>query len=141
MCVFLARAENWVAWDQDLSTAPALFNDVPAGYWAGLAIKACVDNGVVTGYADHFFRPTRTVQRDDMCVFIARAKGWVNVSDRMDTAPELFPDVWANYWAGTAIQACMNNGIVYGYADGFYRPYLSVTRDQMAVFIWRAYLQ
>jgi hypothetical protein len=76
-----------------------------------------------------------------MCVFIARAKGWIVPDDPMDTAPQLFPDVVAHYWAGTAIQTCMAHGIVKGYPDGTYRPYLDVTRDQMAVFIWRAFLK
>ncbi|MFB3881611.1 MAG: S-layer homology domain-containing protein [Armatimonadota bacterium] len=144
MSVFIARAENWVAWDQALNTEAALFDDVPAGYWAGTAIKECIDHGVITGYNDHYFRPGTAVKRDDMCVFIARAKGWVAVGDAMDhtsTGADLFPDVASNYWCASAIEACMNNGIVLGYLDGYYRPYLAVTRDQMAVFIWRSFLQ
>ncbi|MFB3880727.1 MAG: S-layer homology domain-containing protein [Armatimonadota bacterium] len=141
MSVFIARAMNWVQWDEDLTATEDLFVDVRTGYWAGKAIEECINHDVVTGYADGLFRPTRTVRRDDMCVFIARAKGWINIDDPMNTAPQLFPDVAAGYWAGTAIEACIQHGIVKGYPDGTYRPYLDVTRDQMAVFIWRAFLQ
>ena len=142
MSVFIARAMNWVQWDQTMNSEAALFNDVPAGYWAGAAIRACVENEAVLGYADGFFRPTRTVQRDDMCVFIARANHWISLSDPMNNATaDLFPDVPHDYWCATAIQACMDHGVVRGYPDGSYRPWLPVTRDQMAVFIWRAFLQ
>jgi hypothetical protein len=146
MCVFIARAMNWVQWDETMTLDEALFLDVPAGHWAGRAIHACGGNNpdgivVVFGYADNFFRPTAVVQRDSMCVFIARANEWVDPYDLMNTAPEIFPDVWAEYWCGTAIQACLEHGVVKGYPDGLYRPWLAVSRDQMAVFIWRAFLQ
>lgn len=57
----------------------------------------------------------------------------------MTTAPELFPDVPAGFWAGTAVQACVENGVVHGYDDGYYRPEVTVTRDQMAVYVQRAF--
>jgi hypothetical protein len=147
MCVFIARAEGWVQWDDPKMDEPGegellTFVDVPVGHWAYKAIQACVNNGVVTGYSALSFRPTRVVQRDSMCVFIARARGWVVGDESMATNDEaLFPDVPAHYWCGAAIQACMAHGIVLGYPDGTYRPYLDVTRDQMAVFIWRAFLK
>ena len=53
--------------------------------------------------------------------------------------PALFIDVPAGFWAGTAIEACVDNAVVNGYPDGLYRPYADVTRDQMAVYIARAF--
>ncbi len=73
-----------------------------------------------------------------MAVFVARAKGWVSINDAMNTAPELFPDVLAGYWAGTAVKACVDHGVVKGY-NGWYQPTWIVTRDQMAVFMARAF--
>ena len=146
MCVFIARAMNWVQWDEAMALDVPLFVDVPAEHWAGKAIQACTGTNpdgivVVFGYSDNFFRPTAVVQRDSMCVFIARANEWIDPNARMDTAPQIFPDVWASYWSGTAIQACVAHAVVKGYPDGYYRPWLPVTRDQMAVFIWRAFLR
>ena len=74
-----------------------------------------------------------------MAVFVARSRGWVALDDDMTTAPELFPDVPAGYWAGTAIEACVDEEVVQGYGDGYYRPDTSVTRGQMAVYIGRAF--
>ncbi|NIR01878.1 MAG: hypothetical protein GTN78_17070, partial [Gemmatimonadales bacterium] len=45
----------------------------------------------------------------------------------------LFPDVPAGFWAGVAVEACVDNGVVQGYGDGNYQPAWIVTRGQMAV--------
>jgi len=74
-----------------------------------------------------------------MAVFVARAKDWVGINDDMTTAPQLFPDVPEGFWAGTAIEECVGHGVVQGYNDGYYRPDWTVTRDQMAVFVTRAF--
>ncbi|MFB3882667.1 MAG: S-layer homology domain-containing protein [Armatimonadota bacterium] len=139
MAAFIARARGWVSIGDDMAAAPELFPDVPAGSWAGTAIEACVDNGVVTGYDDGTFRPDVSISRDEMAVFIARAKGWVEVGDDMAIPRPLFADVPAEFWAGSAIEACINNQVVAGYPDGFYRPREIVTRDQMAVFVAKAF--
>ena len=49
-----------------------------------------------------------------------------------------FSDVAWDHWAVLPVELAYENGIVSGYPDGTYRPTLSVTRDQMAVFISRA---
>jgi beta propeller repeat protein len=139
MAVYVARAEGWVDIGDDMATAPELFLDVPAGHWAGTAIEACVQNEVVEGYDPDHYGPEVVVTRAQMPVFIARAKGWVSIGDDMNTAPQLFGDVPAGYWSGTAIEACVENGVVQGYEDGTYKPELNVSRDQMAVYISRAY--
>jgi len=139
MAVYISRTKGWVHIGEDMTTAPELFSDVPAGFWCGTAIQAYVQNNVVRGYEDNTYHPTETVTRDQMAVYVARAKGWVGIDDDMTTAPELFPDVPAGFWCGTAIQACVNNGVVQGYQDGKYHPEDTVTRDQMAVYIARAF--
>ena len=120
------------------------FLDIDSEHWAYKYIEYCYAQGIVQGYVDSRtgavnYRPGFTVTRDVMAVFMARANGWVIIGEPMNTAGDLFPDVWAGYWAGTAIQACITNGVVKGYDDGYYRPTTAVTRDQMAVFIYRAF--
>jgi len=50
-----------------------------------------------------------------------------------------FADVPLDYWAGEQIEACVLADIVGGYTDGTYRPTVAVTRDQMAVYVARAF--
>jgi len=50
----------------------------------------------------------------------------------------LFRDVDWDYWDYRQIEACFQAGIVSGFPDDTYHPGVSVTRDQMAVYISRA---
>jgi minor extracellular protease Epr len=47
--------------------------------------------------------------------------------------------VAAEHPARTAVQACVGHGVVQGYDDGLYRPDAAVTREQMAVYVARAF--
>lgn len=141
MAVFIARA--LAGGDENVPTADAYpdpsFDDVAADYWAYRYIQYAVGAEVIGGYGDGTYRPEEPVDRGQMAAYMARAKGWVGIDDGMATAPELFPDVPAGFWAGTAVQACVENDVVRGYDDGYYRPDDLVTRDQMAVYIARAF--
>jgi len=43
------------------------------------------------------------------------------------------------FWAYKHIEYCVENGVVQGYPDGCYRPEHTATRDQMAVYVARAF--
>ncbi|MBN1458314.1 MAG: S-layer homology domain-containing protein, partial [Armatimonadetes bacterium] len=139
MAVYIARGV--AGGDASVPTGPAeaTFPDVPLEHWAFKYVEYAAGQDIVQGYADGSYQPAWEVSRGHMAVFVARAKGWVSVDDDMTTAPELFPDVPAGYWCGTAVGACVDNGVVQGYDDGLYRPGTTVTRAQMAVYMARAF--
>jgi hypothetical protein len=140
MAVYIARA--LAGGDAGVPANPTTVSfpdDVPADHWAYRYVEYAVGAGVVQGYDATHYRPDTIVTRDQMAVFVARAKQWVSVGEAMNTAPELFPDVAAGFWCGTAVQACVAHGVVNGYADGTYHPERQVTRDQMAVYVARAF--
>jgi len=118
------------------------FVDVPFGFWAADEVMACVDAGIVKGYADGTYQPGVSVTRDQMAVYVARAVagGDGNVPDPGCSAPP-FTDVDCSHWARKHIQFCVAEGIVKGYEDGSYQPGMEVTRDQMAVYIARAIVE
>jgi hypothetical protein len=118
---------------------PSFPDDVPATHWAYSYIEYAAAHGVVEGYDETHYCPDLAVDRAQMAVYVARALGWVTLDDEMTGAPELFSDVPAGHWAGTAIQVCVDHGVVQGYDDGLYRPDAVVTRDQMAVYVARAF--
>jgi hypothetical protein len=140
MAVYIARA--LAGGDAGVPANPTTVSfpdDVPADHWAYRYVEYAVGAGVVQGYDATHYRPDTIVTRDQMAVFVARAKQWVSVGEAMNTAPELFSDVAAGFWCGAAVEACVAHGVVNGYPDGTYHPERQVTRDQMAVYIARAF--
>ncbi len=139
MAVYIARA--LAGGDEHVPSGPAeaTFDDVGTDHWAYRYVEYAVGHGVVEGYDPTHYRPEVVVDRGQMAVFVARSQGWVEIGDDMAAAPQLFSDVPAGFWSGTAVKACVDNGVVHGYDDGTYRPDEQVTRDQMAVYIARAF--
>jgi Tol biopolymer transport system component len=115
------------------------FSDVEAGSWADDSVAACLEAGIVGGYADGSYHPSESVTRGQMAVYIARAlaggDGGVVPPPR---GTQSFGDVPADHWAFRYIESCLAEGAVQGYPDGSYQPDQSVNRGQMAVYIARA---
>jgi Tol biopolymer transport system component len=139
MAAYLARALAGGDGNVPPGPAAASFQDVAADHWAYRYVEYAVSQSVVQGYDPTHYQPDLPVDRGQMAVFVARAKGWVKLGEDMTVAPQLFPDVPAGFWAGAAIEACVDDGVVEGYDDGYYRPDAQVTRDQMAVYVARAF--
>ncbi len=131
--------------DTAVPSGPATpsFSDVPDDHWAYKHVEYCVDVGIATGYPGNTYRPDEVVSRGQMAVYVARAiatpTGDAGVPDY--TGTPTFTDVtsdneWA--WCLKYVEYCVGQGIVQGYGDE-YRPANAVTRDQMAVYIQRAF--
>ncbi len=107
--------------------------------WAFKYVEYAVNNGVVGGYPDGTYQPAAAVDRAQMAVFVARAMvgGDANVPAGPGTA--FFPDVPTDYWAFKYVEYIKSQSVTGGYPDGTYRPALGVTRDQMAVYVQRAF--
>jgi len=114
---------------------------VPPIHWAYKHIEYAVSQNVVQGYEDGTYGPDITLDRGQMAVFIARAM----VAPGGDAAipepvpPATFPDVPDTFWAYKQVEYCVGQDVVKGYDDGLYHPDYPCTRDQMAVYIARAF--
>ena len=165
MAVYIARAlvapTGEAALADYVPADPRNFPDAPPTgygddgtepYWAYKHIEYCVENGVVQGYADGNYHPDEEVNRAQMAVYIARAlvspSGEAGLADYVPADPRDFPDVPPTgygddgtepYWAYMHIEYCVEHGVVQGYLDGLYHPDEAVTRDQMAVYVARAF--
>lgn len=133
MAVFVCRAAKLSM----TAPATATFSDVPTGYWAYSEIETLYDAGIVAGYGGGTYQPAWTVTRSQMAVFVINATGW----DAPDPVTDPFLDVPVGYWADNEIASCVANNVVSGYPDGNYRPSWTLTRDMMAVFMYRAFIQ
>ncbi len=119
------------------------FWDVPASpaHWAYKYVEYVNENGVAGGYLDGGYHPEFIVDRGQMAVFIARAMvgGDEFVPDHV--GDPTFPDVPATHWTYKYVEYIAGEGVAGGFLDGLYHPepeYI-VTRDQMAVYICRAF--
>jgi len=83
------------------------------------------------------------VTRDQMAVYVSRAvvnpTGDAGLQGYTPPATPSFPDVLTSNWAYEYIEYAKAQGIVAGYPDGTYQPGVTVTRDQMAVYVARAF--
>ncbi len=143
MAVYMARGltliESGVA-SIPLGTPPPIFSDVSTANWAYDAIQYCGDNGITYGFPDGTYRPTLTVTRDQMAVYIVNASTVSGLHYQPISAPPVFSDVPTDNWAYPYIWIAGSYGFVKGYPDGTYRPTDPVTRDQMAVYVSRVFL-
>ncbi|MBN1460161.1 MAG: S-layer homology domain-containing protein [Armatimonadetes bacterium] len=147
MAVFIARSLVTPTGEAGVEAydppATPTFWDVPTHFWSYPHIELLHELGVVGGYPDGAYRPNKDVTRDQMAVYIARGIadpiGEDGLVGYAPPAESSFSDVAVDHWARRYIEYVAEEEVVFGYPDGFYRPQRRVTRDQMAVFISRAF--
>ncbi|MGH3441251.1 MAG: S-layer homology domain-containing protein [Nitriliruptorales bacterium] len=111
--------------------------DVPVTATHEAAIDCVVWWGVGWATGDGLYSPGRDVTRGEMAEFVARLveRSGGSLPDAAHTA---FTDVADSPYA-TSIRRLAAAGIVGGYADGTYLADRTVTRDQMATYLVKAY--
>jgi len=146
MAVYVAR--TLAGGDAAVPTGPAVatFPDVPADHWAFRYVEYAADRDIVLGYDDGTYRPSLVVDRAQMAVYVARSivtptTGEEGLADYVPPETPTFPDVTpeTHAWCYKHVEYIAEAGVAHGYDDGTYRPAAAVTRDQMAVYITRAF--
>ena len=115
------------------------FRDVMIDYWAYDAVEACYQTGIVGGYEDGLYHPDWPVARNQMAVYISRALAGGDSSVPTDPGQVSFSDVPDTDWAYKYVEYIAEPGIAAGYPDGCYHPEYVCSRDQMAVYVMRAF--
>jgi PKD repeat protein len=130
------------------SVAEPSFTDVGTDHWAYRYIEYVKEQNVVQGYSDGSYQPDVVVNRGQMAVYIARAV--VDPAERPDL-PSYTPPATASFldvttenewsWCHKYVEyiATLDPPVTTGYSDGMYHPEREVTRDQMAVYVQRAF--
>jgi len=114
-----------------------MFLDVAANSFAANFIEQFALDGITAGCGGNKYCPDGTVTRDQMAVFLLRAKNGAGYSPPAATG--MFADVPLNHWAVHWIEQLAREGITGGCGSGKYCPDAVVTRDQMAVFLVRTF--
>ena len=137
MAVFLLRAKHGSNYSPPAASG-VMFHDVSSAYWAATWIEQLAKEGITQGCGSANYCPETIVTRDQMAVFLLRAK---HGSSYVPPAASgtMFADVPVSYWAAAWIEQLVKEGITAGCGNGTYCPASSVTRDQMAVFLVRTF--
>jgi PKD repeat protein len=143
MAVYIARGLVSPSGDAAIPSGPAVptFSDVPSDHWAYKWIEYTVSQNVVQGYPDGTYRPDQVVDRGQMAVYVTRAVVAPSGDAGVPEGPPdpTFTDVPTGHPYYKWIEFAVDEGIVSGYPDHTYRPAVIVTRDQMAVYVQRAF--
>ncbi|MBR3849167.1 MAG: S-layer homology domain-containing protein, partial [Oscillospiraceae bacterium] len=114
-----------------VTVSAADFRDTNA-HWAAEFIDYWTAEKAVSGYPDATFRPENSVTRGEVAQVFAKV---LNLAATSKSSP--FTDMTAAAWYYTAVLACYDNGIIYGYPDKTVRADAPITREQVILMISR----
>lgn len=108
------------------ATAIATFKDVPNAHWAKAAIADAVRAGIVTGYPDGTFRPSKTITRAEVASMLSRVTKLTPNSDS-----SAFADL-EKHWSKDAVRKLVALGFIKpsDYSKGF-DPDKAITRYEL----------
>lgn len=118
--------------DVPLAEKPFLFEDVALTDWYYEAVKYVFDNELMKGVTDTSFAPAMGLDRAMVVTMLYRVDQEPEV-----TADALFADVAADQWYTAAVAWGVPAGVVKGYDNGAFGPQDMVTREQLALFLFR----
>lgn len=115
-----------------LPASAASFSDVAADAWYAQAVDEVTEAGLMNGVGGTLFAPDGQVTRGMVVAVLWRLAG-----SPQEEGGASFPDVAeSDYYAG-ALAWAQAAGIAAGLEDGMFGGSLPVTREQLALFLYR----
>ena len=108
------------------------FADVADTDWFAQAVDFVYAKGLMVGTSDTTFGPYQTLSRAMVTAMLHRLAG----TPEAKTATG-FGDVAADSWYGAAVAWAAENAVVSGLGDNRFAPLRDVTREQLAVMLFR----
>jgi uncharacterized protein (DUF736 family) len=135
MAIFMARALNL-----PLLAYEGTFTDVPDTLVGWEHIEALARANVVQGFSPTVYGPTGIVSREQMAIFVSRGMAGGDANVPSGPAVATFSDVATTDVSYKYVEYCVANGVVRGFTPTVYGPLVNVTREQMAIFVWRGFM-
>lgn len=116
--------------------AATKFIDVPAGAFYEKAVENLSINGVIGGYEDGTFKPSKAVTRAEAAKMLA---GDLGLLQELTQTTVNFKDVKNGDWFYQPVTALSQAGGIGGYENGTFQPNKTITRAEMASMLMKAY--
>ncbi|MCL2767045.1 MAG: S-layer homology domain-containing protein, partial [Peptococcaceae bacterium] len=120
--------------DTPLAGEPNPFADVQENAWYYDDVMYLFENDLMIGTGPDEFSPHMTMTRGAIAVVFYRQAGSPNVSGFAN----IFGDVAENEYYSAAVKWAAAKGLVLGYGDGRYGPDDIITREQLAIILYRS---
>jgi hypothetical protein len=136
LAVFLLKAKYGSSYEPPAASG-TMFHDVHTNTFAAAWIEKLASEGITAGCGGGNFCPHEVVTREQMAVFLMRAKhapGYVP-----PPATGLFADVAHTDPFAKWIEELAREGVTAGCGNGDFCPHAANTRGQMAAFIVRTF--
>ena len=108
------------------------YEDVPDAAWYAESVRYMSDRSLMNGVGGNRFDPDGLVTRAMFVTILYRLDGAAELSE-----PSRFEDVSENSYYRRAVAWASNNGIVGGYNSKQFGPDDHITREQLAVILYR----
>ena len=134
---FTIIAENETTraeWTINVKVADA-FSDVTTKDWFYKDVMAAAGFGYVNGMGNGKYEPYGTTTRAQFAKILAEALDY----DASAYTTSAFPDVSEDHWAMSAIAFCADQEIILGYDTGNFEPSKTITRQEAALMLQRAF--
>ncbi|WP_427337861.1 S-layer homology domain-containing protein [Caloranaerobacter sp. DY30410] len=128
----------------NISAYAQIFTDVPDNYWAEEYIKKVKDLGIITGYPDATFKPTKEVTKSQALVMISRLYKLDDstIETIKNKYKHLLDELKVEPWAYEGIAVALHKGIISEevlkeyYKSG--RAKMPATKEEICIFLTRA---
>ncbi len=108
------------------------FSDVSEDAWYYDAVRYASENGLMGGYGNGTFGPNDHLSRAQFAQILFNREGKPVVDYLLQ-----YGDVADGAWYIEAVRWATSRGIVGGYGNGMFGPNNNITREQLAVMLWR----
>jgi uncharacterized repeat protein (TIGR02543 family) len=118
--------------DSDENCPSLAFSDLDTTRWYHESVDYVLNNGIMEGYGNGTFGPGNSLTRAQLAQILYNLQ-----EDPQITIENPFTDVDENQWYAAAVIWAYQEGVVEGYGNGKFGPEDKITRQDLAVMLWR----
>ena len=103
------------------------------GHWAKKAIVYLSEKGILNGVSENSFKPNDNIKRAEFVTILAQ----IDKINKENFSTSTFKDVEKNAWFNPYVAWAVERGITSGISKDNFSPNEFITREQMAVMMYR----